>query len=258
MWITKAFDNIFQPKKVHFLLEVDICCICVLHFSTEVILSVFDSRTIASFANWKVCFSRNWNWQRRAQFLTRFTLMLPWSQSWAEKESLLPSQCRWGAVSSKVPFSPFQVQSNFTLQIFSSKFCSSSVHLTFHRLTAPSSAPHLHNKVFSRQWQRKFGSFLAAIFPRFRAHFVNVWFSQFFTCVFRVVGDGAGAPAPLQCLLAAPLPCSIFFWQHPENRLWSAAPHPPCFLTGFRRRQRRTCHTHTHMGHNLPPLALIG
>ena len=51
-----------------------------------------------------------------------------------------------------------------------------SVRITFPRLTAPSSAPHLHNKVDfpTMRWQRKFGSCLVEIFASLRAHFANV------------------------------------------------------------------------------------
>ena len=54
---------------------------------------------------------------------------------------------------------------------------------------------------------------------------------KFFTCFLRLVSGSAGAPAPIQCLLAARLPCSIFFWQHPENRL--EPPPRPAFSPAF-------------------------
>ena len=53
-----------------------------------------------------------------------------------------------------------------------------------------------------------------------------------------------------------PPPSSAYWPPHSHVRFFSdntsepvlvrSSPHPPCFLTGFRRRQRRDCHTHTH------------
>ena len=70
------YQNVPLSKR-EFSREVDICCRCFLHFSSEAILSVFDSRAIASSAIWKVCFSQNCHRQRRTQFSMMFTLMLP-------------------------------------------------------------------------------------------------------------------------------------------------------------------------------------
>ena len=70
-----------------------------------------------------------------------------------------------------------------------------------------------------------------------------------------------GCPRPPPVPTGRPTPMFDFFLTTPPNRFWSgSSPHPPCFLTGFRRRQRRRrwdCHTHTHMGHSLLSLALI-
>ena len=72
-----------------------------------------------------------------------------------------------------------------------------------------------------------------------------------------------------------PPPSSAYWPPHSHVRFFSdntsepvlvsgSSPHPPCFLTGFRKRRRRRAggdchtHTHTHMGHSLLHLALIG
>ena len=157
--------------------------------------------------------------------------------------------------------------SSSDLEILRSCFCSHfvlSVHLTFRRLTAPSSAPHFHNKVDSQQWQRKLGSFPAEIFVGQRAHFGNGCVQIFHVCL--QIGWGwRGCPRPPPVPTGRPTPMFDFFLTTPRNRLWSraAAPTLPAFSPAFARGgggrgETAATHTHTHMGHSLLHLALFG
>ena len=199
-----------------------------------------------------------------------FTLMLPWLQIQAEVGCMQKGHYCSIRVCSGASSSHFQFFEEFSLcllQILRSCFCSHfvlSVHLTFRRLTAPSSAPHFHNKVDSQQWQRKLGSFPAEIFVGQRAHFGNGCVQIFHVCL--QIGWGwRGCPRPPPVPTGRPTPMFDFFLTTPRNRLWSraAAPTLPAFSPAFARGgggrgETAATHTHTHMGHSLLHLALFG